>query len=144
MPSTSTRRSRGSRPSAATRGPGSRKCNRTCPPGADECDGLCGVNFQTLTHALAGRHARPHSPGKPNAMLSRAVVLSALPIALLLAIGPAHAQQCPSTPTQGAAIPGPLPVLPFDNWWNTDIRTAPVDLNSQNYLNFVGLTRRLH
>jgi len=69
--------------------------------------------------------------------------LAALGLAFVSAA--AFAQQCPSsTPTQGA--PPPLPVLPADNWWNTDIRAAPVDANSANYIAFInnGGTRRLH
>jgi hypothetical protein len=59
----------------------------------------------------------------------------------------AHAQQCPANvPVQGAPIAGPLPVFPADNWWNTDISTAPVDTNSANFIAFLnnGGTRRLH
>jgi hypothetical protein len=43
-------------------------------------------------------------------------------------------------------LPAPLPILPADNWWNTDITQAPVDPNSQNFINFInnGGNRRLH
>jgi len=57
------------------------------------------------------------------------------------------AAQCPPTvPIQGAPPPAPLPVLPSDNWWNTDISHAPIDANSASYINFInnGGTRRLH
>jgi len=60
--------------------------------------------------------------------------------------GPAIAQ-CPATvPVQGAPPPAPLPVFPADNWWNLDVRTAPVDANSPAYIAFInnGGTRRLH
>ena len=55
--------------------------------------------------------------------------------------------QCPATvPMQGAPPPAPLPVFPTDNWWNLDVRTAPVDPNSSAYIAFInnGGTRRLH
>jgi len=55
--------------------------------------------------------------------------------------------QCPPTvPIEGGAPPGPLPVFPADNWWNTNISAAPVDPNSAGYIAFInnGGTRRLH
>ncbi len=61
--------------------------------------------------------------------------------------GIAHAQQCPATvPVQGAAPPAPLPLFPASNWWNLDIRSAPVDANSANYIAFInnGGNRKLH
>src|SRR3954471_21390156 len=57
------------------------------------------------------------------------------------------AQQCPATvPYEGAAPPAPLPLFPGDNWWNTDISSAPVDGGSAAYITFInnGGTRRLH
>jgi hypothetical protein len=55
---------------------------------------------------------------------------------------------CPPTvPVQGAALPhNPSPIFPADNWWNHNIQSAPVDPNSQTYINFInnGGTRRLH
>ncbi|MEO5596223.1 MAG: hypothetical protein ABIQ97_03675 [Lysobacteraceae bacterium] len=47
---------------------------------------------------------------------------------------------------QGGALPQPLPLLPADNWWNTDISSAPVDSNSASFISFInnGGTRRLH
>ena len=71
-----------------------------------------------------------------------------LSLCALIAFVPiAHAQQCPATvPTQGVPIAAPLPVFPVDNWWNTDISSAPVDANSANFIAFLnnGGTRRLH
>lgn len=56
----------------------------------------------------------------------------------------ALAQDCPpSLPAQGAPIQG-FPVFPADNWWNTDIREAPVDPGSANFIAFIGGTRKLH
>ncbi len=54
---------------------------------------------------------------------------------------------CPAgTPVQGAPVRGTEPVFPADNWWNQDIRGAPVDANSAAYIAFIhnGSTRRLH
>jgi hypothetical protein len=46
--------------------------------------------------------------------------------------------------TLGGALPGPLPLLPGDNWWNLDISSAPVDPASASYISFIGPTRGLH
>jgi hypothetical protein len=35
-------------------------------------------------------------------------------------------------------------LFPPDNWWNQDISSAPVDSQSNAYLNFIGRTRTLH
>ena len=69
-----------------------------------------------------------------------------LALVLFLSTVPAlMAQTCPATtPVQGAPVPGPLPLFPADNWWNTDIRNAPVDANSANFITFIGSTRGLH
>ena len=71
-------------------------------------------------------------------------------LASTLAFAPAFdvaAQQCPAAvPVEGAAPPAPLPLFPADNWWNTDISSAPVDAGSAGYIAFInnGGTRRLH
>jgi hypothetical protein len=44
----------------------------------------------------------------------------------------------------GGALPGPLPLFPADNWWNTDISSAPVDPHSASYINFIGAGVGLH
>jgi hypothetical protein len=46
--------------------------------------------------------------------------------------------------TLGGTVPGPLPVFPADNWWNTDISVAPVDPQSAAYISYIGTTRALH
>ena len=46
--------------------------------------------------------------------------------------------------SQGGPLPGPLPLFPPDNWWNTDISAAPVDPASASYISFVGATKGLH
>ena len=72
---------------------------------------------------------------------------------LLLAVGwcllasvSALAQCPPSVPIEGAPPPAPLPLFPPDNWWNTDISSAPVDPSSAGYIAFInnGSTRHLH
>ena len=69
-------------------------------------------------------------------LLSCFLFLSAAPAAI--------AQTCPSPiPVQGAPILD-LPIFPADNWWNTDIRNAPVDPASANFIAFIGGTRKLH
>jgi hypothetical protein len=35
-------------------------------------------------------------------------------------------------------------VLPADNWWNVDVRSAPVDPSSGAYIAWIGTARRLH
>jgi hypothetical protein len=40
--------------------------------------------------------------------------------------------------------PLPLPLFPPDNWWNVDISAAPVDPNSNAYIDFIGADTRLH
>jgi hypothetical protein len=62
----------------------------------------------------------------------------AIVLALLVVCVPAGAA------TQGGAIPVPLPLFPANNWWNTDISNAPVDANSSNFINFIGVTRGCH
>jgi Domain of unknown function (DUF4214)/Bacterial Ig-like domain (group 1) len=74
------------------------------------------------------------------ASLLSAIVAAVVPSSWALA-------QCPaSVPSEGATLPGPLPLFPSNNWWNTDISSAPVDSGSAGYINFVnnGGTRHLH
>lgn len=76
------------------------------------------------------------------------VIRSAWVLAIQAALlGAAMAQQCPpEVPVQGAPPPGPLPVFPATNWWNTDISAAPVDPKSASYIGFInnGSSRQLH
>ncbi|HEY2816111.1 MAG TPA: hypothetical protein VGK44_03140 [Casimicrobiaceae bacterium] len=64
----------------------------------------------------------------------------------VLAAMAAFAQCPPAVPVEGGAPPGPLPIFPLDNWWNTNISAAPVDPSSASFIAFVnnGGTRRLH
>ncbi len=46
---------------------------------------------------------------------------------------------------QPAQTGGALPVLfPADNWWNTDVSSAPVDPHSAGYISFIGSGVGLH
>ena len=59
---------------------------------------------------------------------------------------PARVATADSGPVLGGALPGPLPLFPPDNWWNTDISAAPLDPGSAAFISFInnGGTRRLH
>ena len=68
---------------------------------------------------------------------------------LAIAAGSVHAGAalCPSPlPAQGAPVRSAAPLFPADNWWNLDIRSAPVDANSAAYIGFInnGGNRKLH
>jgi hypothetical protein len=75
-------------------------------------------------------------------------LLCSLPFALAALSAQAGSALCPTAgaPAQGSAIRGSAPLFPADNWWNLDIRQAPVDANSAAYIAFInnGGTRRLH
>ena len=47
-------------------------------------------------------------------------------------------------PQRGGVLPGPLPIFPPTNWWNTDISSAPVDPNSAAFISFIGTSRGMH
>ncbi|MFC1659986.1 hypothetical protein ACFL3S_00790 [Gemmatimonadota bacterium] len=50
-------------------------------------------------------------------------------------------------PTGSVELNGDLAgrsVFPSDNWWNLDVSSAPVDVLSDAYLEFIGRDRRLH
>ncbi len=66
-------------------------------------------------------------------------------IPLLLALAaPVLAQPAARGVEKAGALPGPLPLFPADNWWNTDVSQAPLDPRSDAFLDFIGRTRRLH
>lgn len=46
----------------------------------------------------------------------------------------------------GGDLPAPRPLFPADNWWNADVRSWPVDPNSEAFIAFInnGGSRRLH
>ena len=56
---------------------------------------------------------------------------------VLLAAGPAGTAERDSGPVANGALPGPFPLFPADNWWNLDIRFAPVDPGSAAYIDFL-------
>ncbi len=60
-------------------------------------------------------------------------------LALLLAAPAALGQA-----VQGGPLPGPLPLLPPNNWWNVDVSAAPLDPGSASFISFIGPTRDLH
>jgi len=65
----------------------------------------------------------------------------------IICVSPAGLAQCPAIlPAANGDIPGPLPLFPSDNWWNTDISAAPVDTASNSFIAYInnGGTRRLH
>ena len=85
-----------------------------------------------------------HRSGATKARAAAALLLT---IVLSAFVATAALGQCPaSPPTQGGALPGPLPLFPSSNWWNLDISAAPLDANSTSYIAFInnGGTRRLH
>lgn len=41
-------------------------------------------------------------------------------------------------PVRNGELPGPLPLFPPTNWWNTDITQAPVDPNSAAFIAYLG------
>ena len=65
-------------------------------------------------------------------------------VAAALATMPAEAADL--GPVQGGALPGPLPLLPPDNWWNVDISGAPVDagVRGVHHVHQQRRHRRLH
>lgn len=45
---------------------------------------------------------------------------------------------------QGGPLPGPLPLLPPDNWWNVDVSVAPRDPNDASFIAWIGAAKGLH
>ena len=41
-------------------------------------------------------------------------------------------------PVRGGTLPGPLPLFPPGNWWNADVRSAPVDPRSAAFISYLG------
>jgi hypothetical protein len=71
---------------------------------------------------------------------ARREVLGCL-VALFLSPAWPVAAQAPQPP---APLPAPLPLLPPDNWWNTDISAAPGDPNSAGFISLIGGGTGLH
>ena len=69
-------------------------------------------------------------------------ILAALIFAVVSA--PAQSGTCPGmTPGQLTSLNGFVP-FPAGNAWNTDISAAPVDPNSDNFINFIGAGATVH
>jgi parallel beta-helix repeat protein len=67
------------------------------------------------------------------------------PAALAFALSLGIPVAASAAATQGGPLGVPLPLLPADNWWNTDVSQAPVDPKSATFVSFVGGSgRRLH
>jgi hypothetical protein len=107
------------------------------PKGGDLMKALSSTSASLMRSVIVGR-----------SFSSRLVAAGfTLAVGSMMAAAGVAGAQCPaSLPVQGAPPPGPLPVFPTDNWWNLDIRSAPVDTNSSSYISFInnGGTRRLH
>jgi hypothetical protein len=57
------------------------------------------------------------------------------------------APTAPSTPSSGVALNDDFSgrtLFPFDNWWNQDISRAPLDGQSNAFIDYIGRTRTLH
>jgi hypothetical protein len=72
-----------------------------------------------------------------------------LPVTALLALSafsllPASGQSCSQLSLGRAASLNGLIPFPAESLWNQDISSAPVDPNSDNYINFIGSTVPLH
>jgi hypothetical protein len=83
--------------------------------------------------------------------LSPPGIAAALVLAALAVLVPAR--HAAGGPILGGALPGSPPgaLFPFDNWWNADVSTAPVDARSASYIQFINncatccpAGRRLH
>ena len=60
------------------------------------------------------------------------------PVLMLMAVLTGTALAQPAGP-----LPQPLPLFPADNWWNVDVSQAPVDINSDAYMAWIG-NKRVH
>lgn len=69
--------------------------------------------------------------------LMRGLVSTAAGLGLAIAVLVAAAER-------NGPLPGPLPLLPPDNWWNQDISQAPVDPRSAEFINFIGPNDGMH
>src|SRR5512133_3113773 len=72
----------------------------------------------------------------------RTIRVLAIAVAIVGALLPAAAQT--TGVVRCGPLPSPLPLFPADNWWNTDITSAPVDPSSAAFISFIGPTRGMH
>ena len=76
--------------------------------------------------------------------MRRVLPLIAVVVLSLFALLPAAAQSCSGMSLGRAANLNGFVPFPADNAWNQDISAAPIDPNSDNYINFIGNTTPLH
>ena len=69
--------------------------------------------------------------------ITRRIACVAAALGLAIAVLVAAAER-------NGALPGPLPLLPPDNWWNQDISQAPVDPRSGEFIGFIGPADGMH
>ena len=89
----------------------------------------CCAHRHMLNSFRRSRSARPGSASR----IAMVMVLAAACAGGLFAAG--------IGPMRGGPLPDPLPLFPSTNWWNADVRTAPVDVSSSSYIAFVNGTR---
>ena len=77
----------------------------------------------------------------PNASARAFSIVQVAFIVLLTLAGGASAS---AQSGRNGAHPGPIPLFPSSNWWNSDIRHAPVDRDSDAYIARIGRDHRLH
>jgi len=65
-----------------------------------------------------------------------------LALILLLALTLGSASRAQSGAVLGGALPGPLPLFPRTNWWNTDVSRAPLEPNGQRFINWIQVSGR--
>src|ERR1700730_13765200 len=92
----------------------------------------------------------PH-PLAPRRTLDRALVIAAW---LVFTAGTAFAEetQAAARPPASlaarleASMPGPWPLFPPNNWWNTEVSAAPIDPGSAAFINYInqGGVKHLH
>jgi hypothetical protein len=64
--------------------------------------------------------------------------------AVLFLTAAAVLSQSGAGPVANGPLPGPYPLFPPTNWWNSDVRAAPVDPGSSAYIAFIGAGKGLH
>ena len=90
---------------------------------------------------------QPSAPGGS----SRALAIAAILVVVTRTGGAAEPGNAAATSAALAArleasMPGPWPLFPPDNWWNTEISAAPVDSGSAAYIAYInqGGVKHLH
>ena len=65
-------------------------------------------------------------------------------LAVLLTAASLAAAPSPAAAAAAANGPLPVPLVPADNWWRTDVSSAPLDSGSAGFISFIGPTKGLH